>query len=201
MGRGYDVEVKVQAQAMYREGTPRRDIADTMGIPLSTIRLWTVDIVSAPLSFVKCVVCGKKKRTMNIQQQYCSSSCKSRANYQRRRQRLPGPTTRNCEHCGKVYPPRHGNAIKYCTAECRRKASIERRVKRRDQSHEIAEKEQFYHCLETLFQAKRDTHDTKIDSHRYRTELDTIAGYFDTHKSALSQSDFNRVQDIFQSVS
>ena len=66
---------------------PRRRISESQGIPLSTVRSWTQDIVSAEATQIKCVVCGKKKRTLNIKQVYCSISCKNRANYQRRRQR------------------------------------------------------------------------------------------------------------------
>ena len=88
----YDLGVKLKAREMYKEGTPRRVISDTMGIPLRTIESWTQDIVSAPLVFIRCAECGKKHRTLNIQKTYCSAKCKNRANYLRRRDRLPGPT-------------------------------------------------------------------------------------------------------------
>ena len=75
--------VKSAVQQMYREGTPRRRISELKGIPLSTIKLWTRGImVSKPLSFITCAVCGEKTRTRNIQRIYCSLSCKNKANYQ-----------------------------------------------------------------------------------------------------------------------
>ena len=101
----------------YLEGTPRREISEKMGIPPSTVRSWTKDIVPTALSSITCVVCGKKKRTPNIQQIYCSNKCKNRANYQRRLKRANkalGP--RSCDRCGKEYQPKHGNA-RYCQRE------------------------------------------------------------------------------------
>ena len=80
----YDSPVKSEVQQMYREGTPRRRISELKGIPLSTIKLWTRGMVSNPLSFITCAICGEKKRTPNIQRIYCSLSCKNKANYQQR---------------------------------------------------------------------------------------------------------------------
>ena len=37
----YDEAVRDEVIALYLEGTPRRDLAETKGIPLSTVRLWT----------------------------------------------------------------------------------------------------------------------------------------------------------------
>ena len=83
----YDSPVKSEVQQMYREGTPRRRISELKGIPLSTIKLWTRGMVSNPLSFITCAICGEKKRTRNIQRIYCSLSCKNKANYQQRLER------------------------------------------------------------------------------------------------------------------
>ena len=76
--------MKSEVQEMYRAGTPRRRISELREIPLSTIKLWTRGIVSKPLSFITCPVCGAKKRTPNIQRIYCSLSCKNKVNYRQR---------------------------------------------------------------------------------------------------------------------
>ena len=83
----YAPEVKLEIQEMYQEGTPRRRISELKKIPLSTIKSWTRGMVSKPLSFITCTVCGEKTRTLNIQQIYCSLSCKNKANYQQRLER------------------------------------------------------------------------------------------------------------------
>ena len=83
----YAPEVKSEVQEMYRGGTLRRRIAELKKIPLSTIKSWTRGMVSKPLSFITCTVCGEKTRTLNIQRIYCSQSCKNKANYQQRLER------------------------------------------------------------------------------------------------------------------
>ena len=198
----YNPEVKEQVRDQYQDGVPRRKIAETMSLPLSTVCSWTQDIVSAEATQMKCVVCGKQKRTLNIRQVYCSESCKNRANYQRRRCREVAavPSTRICEHCGTKYQHRHGNALKYCSKECRNKASVGRLKRIRNQSQVWSEKVEFQECLEILFQARRDATDLKIDGEKYRSELDIIAEYFAEHKASISQVVFYRVQEIFQSV-
>ena len=85
----YKPEVKLEVIDLYRGGMPRRRISESKGIPLSTVRSWTQDIVSAEATQIKCVVCGKKKRTLNIKQLYCSISCKNRANYRPRQVVVP----------------------------------------------------------------------------------------------------------------
>lgn len=196
----YDLGVKLKAREMYKEGTPRRVISDTMGIPLRTIESWTQDIVSAPLVFIRCAECGKKHRTLNIQKTYCSAKCKNRANYLRRRDRLPGPTTRFCQHCGKQYQPAHGNAKKYCTPECRKNAACSRRLKQGNQLQAQASKEQFNQCLELLWKARIDAMDLNIHRAVYRTELDIITEYYAVHKSLLTEREYYRVQEVFNSV-
>ena len=197
----YKPEVKSEVIDLYRGGMPRRRISESKGILLSTVRSWTQDIVSAEATQIQCVVCGKKKRTLNIKQIYCSISCKNRANYQRRRPRqVVVPDMRICQHCGKQYQPRHGNAIKYCGTECRNKASVGRLKRIRNQSEVWSEKVEFQECLEILFQARRDATDLKIDGEKYRSELDIIAEYFAEHKASISQVEIYRVQEIFQSV-
>ena len=83
----YAPAVKSAVQEMYRGGTPRRRISELKKIPLSTIKSWTRGMVSKPLSFITCAVCGEKTRTLNIQRIYCSQSCKNKANYQQRLER------------------------------------------------------------------------------------------------------------------
>ena len=197
----YKPEVKLEVIDLYRGGMPRRRISESQGIPLPTVRSWTQDIVSAEATQIKCVVCGKKKRTLNIKQVYCSVSCKNRVNYQRRRQRqVVVPAMWICQHCGKQYQPRHGNAIKYCGTECRNKASVGRLKRSQVQSQERSEKEHFDRCVERVLQAKRDASDMKIDGEKYRSEMDTIAEYFATYKRSFSQQAFDTIQQIFQSV-
>ena len=197
----YKPEVKLEVIDLYRGGMPRRRISESKGIPLSTVRSWTQDIVSAEATQIKCVVCGKKKRTLNIRQVYCSISCKNRANYQRRRQReVAVPDTRICQHCGNRYQPRHGNAIKYCGTECRNKASVGRLKRSQVQSQVRSEKEHFDRCVECVLQARKEASDMKIDRKQYRSEIDTIAEYFATYKRSFSQQAFDTIQQIFQSV-
>ena len=160
----YKPEVKLEVIDLYRGGMPRRRISESKGIPLSTVRSWTQDIVSAEATQIQCVVCGKKKRTLNIKQVYCSVSCKNRVNYQRRRQRqVVVPDMRICQHCGKQYQPRHGNAIKYCGTECRNKASVGRLKRSQVQSQVRSEKEHFDRCVERVLQARKEASDMKID--------------------------------------
>ena len=83
----YTPEVKSAVQEMYRGGTPRRRISELKKISLSTIKSWTRGMVSKPLSFITCAVCGEKTGTLNIQRIYCSQSCKNKANYQQRLER------------------------------------------------------------------------------------------------------------------
>ena len=197
----YKPEVKSEVIDLYRGGIPRRRISESKGILLSTVRSWTQDIVSAEATQIKCVVCGKKKRTLNIRQVYCSISCKNRANYQRRRQReVAVPDTRICQHCGNRYQPRHGNAIKYCGTECRNKASVGRLKRSQVQSQVRSEKEHFDRCVECVLQARKEASDMKIDRKQYRSEIDTIAEYFATYKRSFSQQAFDTIQQIFQSV-
>ena len=197
----YKPEVKSEVIDLYRGGMPRRRISESQGIPLPTVRSWTQDIVSAEATQIKCVVCGKKKRTLNIKQVYCSVSCKNRVNYQRRRQRqVVVPDMRICQHCGKQYQPRHGNAIKYCGTECRNKASVGRLKRSQVQSQVRSEKEHFDRCVKCVLQARKEASDMKIDREQYRSELDTIAEYFTTHKRSFSHQAFDTIQQIFQSV-
>ena len=119
----HDPEVKAEVEAMYKKGICRRDISESTKIPLSTIGYWTRHIVSEPLSFITCLVCGKQKRTLNIRQRYCSESCKNRANYHRRRDRgqTKRPEPQRCNHCHEKYVPTRGNVSKYCGETCRGK--------------------------------------------------------------------------------
>ena len=200
---GYDLSMKEKVVEMYCEGTRRREIYERKGIPLSTIRSWTKDIVSAPLLMFKCAVCRKQKRTLNIQQIYCSESCKNRANYQRRRERqreTSVPDTHVCQQCGKRYNPTHGNAVKYCSESCRKSAARSRRLKQGNQLQAQASKEQFNQCLELLWKARSDAMDLNIHRAVYRTELDIVTEYYAAHKSLLTEREYYRVQEVFNSV-
>ena len=215
----YAIEVKEKVRNLYQRGMPRREISELEGIPLPTIRSWTVDEVSAPLSFITCVVCGKKKRTHNIQQRYCSRNCRNRASYIHRKEKTPQQPIelRTCEHCGKRYQPVHGNAVKYCTAVCRKRAAKQRLHQQRAQVRQVLEEqrlqqeqqrleqelseEQFYSCLEQLWEVrKHPLNDLKIDGNRYSQEIAIITAYNADHRHELSEGDDFRVQQIFKSI-
>ena len=198
---GYDLSMKEKVVEMYCGGTPLREIYERKGIPLSTIRSWTKDIVSAPLLMFKCAVCRKQKRTLNIQQIYCSESCKNRANYQRRRERqreTSVPDTHVCQQCGKRYNPTHSNAVKYCSESCRKSAARDQLAVRRDQSQTKSEKEQFNRCIETLLQARQDAMDMKLDRDKYRAELDTLEQFL--ANGSPTQLERDTIQEIFRSL-
>ena len=214
----YAIEVKKEVRDLYQGGMPRREISDLKAIPLPTVRSWTEDIVSAPLSMIECVVCGKKKRTTNIQQIYCSPNCKDRASYIRRKAKAPQPPIelRTCEHCQKRYQPAHGNALKYCTAKCRKRAAKQRQQNRREQARQVLEEqrlqqeqeqlqqelseERFYSCLEQLREVRKRSPNLKIDGHRYSKEIEIVTAYNADHRYDLSEGDDWRVQQIFKSI-
>ena len=111
---------------MYQAWHSCREISESREISLSTIRSWTVDVLRSPGTFF-CALCGKKKRTLNIQQIYCSMKCKNRANYQRHNALGPRP----CDRCGKKYQPKHGNA-RYCSVICRKRKTQDRLERARE---------------------------------------------------------------------
>ena len=206
----YKMAVKEEVQAMYQAGRSCREISELKGIPLSTIRSWTVDVLLSPGTLL-CAVCGKKKRTSNIQQIYCSESCKNRANYQRRLKKTSkalGP--RSCDRCGKEYQPKHGNA-RYCSVRCRTLKTQERKdraseVSKQIEVQQIEERADLIRCLERCEQAKTEAiNDSKISGSACRTELDTIETYYQKYESSRDKSFMDqllrdRIQDIFRSV-
>ena len=215
----YPAEVREKAIRLYQEGTPRSQIAEQMEIPLATIRSWTKEIVSIPLSFIKCKECGKKKRTLNIQQEYCSPSCKNRASYLRRLEKerlLESRPHQICQHCEKQYQPAHRHATKYCSKKCSIKASNDKR--RRKLEHARFQKEQARRreeeerrrieleqthidtLIEKLLKAKGERDDLKIDGHKYREEIDFVTEYRNKNRQSLSEVQEYKIQDIFKSV-
>ena len=126
----YGPAVKSEVQEMYRGGTPRGRISELKKIPLSTIKSWTRGMVSKPLSFITCAVCGEKTRTLNIQRIYCSLSCKNRANYQQRLEREREKREREQEKQDKF-----NRAVE--TLRQARKAAWNRRINRKEYKAEL----------------------------------------------------------------
>lgn len=208
----YPAEVREQAIQLYQEGTPRRQIADQMEIPSSTIRSWTKEIVSIPLSFIKCKVCRKKKRTPNIQQKYCSTSCKNRASYLRcleKERPLESRPHQICQHCEKQYQPAHRHATKYCSKKCSTKASNDKRRRKLEHARIQAEQKRRRIQLEQthidtliqrLLKARGERGDLKIDGAKYRMEIDFITEYRRKNMRSLSEMEEYKIQEIFRSV-
>ena len=208
----YPAEVREQAIQLYQEGTPRRQIADQMEIPSSTIRSWTKEIVSIPLSFIKCKVCRKKKRTPNIQQKYCSTSCKNRASYLRRLEKecpLESRPHQICQHCEKQYQSAHRHRTKYCSKKCSTKASNDKRRRKLEHARIQAEQERrrieleethIDTLIETLLEARWERDDLRIDGDKYRSEIDFLTQYRKKNTDSISAVQEVRMQKIFTSV-
>ena len=208
----YPAEVREQAIQLYQEGTPRRQIADQMEIPSSTIRSWTKEIVSIPLSFIECKVCRKKKRTPNIQQQYCSTSCKNRASYLRRLEKerpLESRRHQICQHCEKQYQPAHRHRTKYCSKKCSTKASNDKRRRKLEHARIQAEQKRrriqleqthIETLIERLLKARGERGDLKIDGDKYRMEIDFITEYWRKNMRSLSEVQEYKIQEIFRSI-
>ena len=60
----YSEKKKNEVIDLYESGMPRREIALKEGISLSTVGNWTKETVSAPLSFLTCPHCKKRKKTV-----------------------------------------------------------------------------------------------------------------------------------------
>ena len=194
-GMRHDPEVKAEVEAMYKKGIPRQDISESTKIPLSTISCWTRHTVSEPLSFITCVVCGRQKRTLNIQQRYCSESCKNRANYHRRRDRgqtkRPEPEPQKCEQCHKEYIPTHGNVSKYCGEACRESAAKVRQWK--------GTKGAFDESLNRLLRANKE--EFGINRDKYREDIEIVENYDRKNRISLSQVEQDQVQKIYRILS
>ena len=191
----YDPDVKAEVQEIYRSGKPRAQISKEKGIPLSTISYWTRHTVSELLSFITCVVCGRQKRTLNIQQRYCSESCKNRANYHRRRDRgqtkCPEPEPQKCEQCHKEYIPTHGNVSKYCGEACRESAAKVRQWK--------GTKGAFDESLNRLLRANKE--EFGINRDKYREDIEIVENYDRKNRISLSQVEQDQVQKIYRILS
>ena len=192
----YSQAVKSEVRQLYREGNPRSRISESKGITLSTIRLWTKEI-SPRVLFITCEMCGKQKRTLNIQRRYCSDRCRSHAYYRRERQKS-SPAEYSCAHCGERYSPTHGNQ-KFCTVECRQQAAIHRAYYRRRISRQV--EETFNAAMGILFRARKSDPHLKIDQPTYRSELDIVQKYYDKNKDSLSEREIYNIQFIFQAAS
>ena len=122
----YPAETKEQVRQRYREGMPRRQISETMGIPLRTIERWT-DGIASSLSFITCPTCQKKVNVRNMRQKYCSERCKRRAYYQDKHDEDKPPQLRWCVECKKRrFKTRH-SLRRYCSRKCQNKAAQRRR--------------------------------------------------------------------------
>ena len=208
----YPAEVREKAIRLYQEGTPRRQIAEQMEIPLATIRSWTKEIVSIPLSFIKCKECGKKKRTLNIQQEYCSPSCKNRANYKRRRDKerpLEQRPHQICQHCERSFQPATWHPTKYCSKKCRTKEANEKRRRKLEHVRIQAEQKRrriqleqthIETLIETLLEARWERDDLRIDGDKYRSEIDFLTQYRKKNTDSISAVQEVRMQKIFTSV-
>ena len=202
----YSDQKKKEVIDLYASGMPRSEIAEKEGISLSTISDWTQDIVSAPLSFLTCRHCKKRKRRFNIQQHYCSPYCKNAAAYRRGVQDGTAQQDRQCEHCGRDYTPKHGNALRYCSKKCRTAASNQRRKAKLDkikaeraskQAAIEAQARDIDHCIKTLQAAQHADPNEKIDGHKYSAEFDTLAEFI---KGKTTQLQWDTIQDLFRSA-
>lgn len=75
----------------------------------------------------KCLYCGKKFKSANKNQLYCSYDCRLKAMYKRNREKYVPKGKEHeaiCVVCGKSFISKA--AGKYCSDECRKKASKER---------------------------------------------------------------------------
>ena len=206
----YSDQKREEVIDLYESGMPRGEIALKEGISLSTIGYWTQETVSAPLSFLTCPHCKKRKRRSNIQQKYCSKPCKNAAAYRRSVQHADGTATppQQCSLCGRRYTPKHGNALIYCSKRCRTAASNQRRKAKSDliaaeqaaeQAHIEAKQQDIDHCIATLKAARKADIDTsRIDRIRYSEELDTLSRFM--QEGNPTQVQLNVIQDLIKSV-
>ena len=206
----YSDQKREEVIDLYESGMPRGEIAKKEGISLSTIGYWTQETVSAPLSFLTCPHCKKRKRRSNIQQKYCSKPCKNAAAYRRSVQHGDGTATppQQCSLCGRRYTPKHGNALIYCSKRCRTAASNQRRKAKSDliaaeqaaeQAHIEAKQQDIDHCIKTLQQARRANLETStISRSRYSAEIETISLFIRQGNPTPGQ--WNAIQDLIKSV-
>ena len=206
----YSEKDKSKVINLYESGMPRVKIAKEEGISLSTVRNWTKETVSAPLSFLTCPQCKKRRRRLNIQQKYCSKSCKNAAAYRRSVQQADGTAAqpRQCRHCGERYIPKHGNALRYCSKQCRTAASNQRRKAKLDlikveqaaeQARIEAKQRDIDHCIKTLQEARRANLNTStISRSRYSAEIDTLSLFIREGNPTQEQRD--AIQVLFRYV-
>ena len=121
----YPAETKERVCQLYREGSSRRQISETMGIPRRTIQAWTAEMGGGVIS---CQVCDNRKYVKRLSAKYCSESCKKRAQYQRKHP--PAPSRRCVEvECKKWFNPRNDKRHIYCSRKCLNRAAQRRRRK------------------------------------------------------------------------
>ena len=206
----YSDQKREEVIDLYESGMPRGEIALKEGISLSTIGYWTQETVSAPLSFLTCPHCKKRKRRLNIQQKYCSKGCKNAAAYRRSRQQVDGTATapQQCSHCGGRYTPKHGNALSYCSKRCRTAASNQRRKAKSDliaaeqaaeQARIEAKQQDIDHCIATLKAARKADIDTsRITASGIARNLTRCRCSY--RRAIRRRCSWNVIQDLIKSV-
>ena len=204
----YSGKKKNEVIDLYESGMPRKEIAKKEGISLSTVGNWTKETVSAKLVRFTCAHCKKRRRRLNIQQKYCSKDCRNAAAYRRGIQGGTARQAQQCDHCGRRYTPKHGNALSYCSKKCRQSASNQRRKARLDliaaeqaaeQARIEAKQQDIDHCIKTLQQARRANLNTStISRSRYSAEIDTLSLFI--REGHPTQKQWNAIQDLIKSV-
>lgn len=106
-----------------------------------------------------CNFCGKEFESRHPAVQYCSKSCKNKAQRRRRRQREAAARGyvyhRVCRHCKKEFDV-HDHRVNYCSVECRSKAAKEYRVVyNRRYAEKVAEREEKKKAIPSLSEVAR----------------------------------------------
>ena len=170
-------EDKEKARQMYKEGTSPRCIAETLGIPQSTIYGWGQSIVSRHQDVFNCEECDKEAVRKHPTRKYCSPECRRRAKY--KRENKITPVSHECKECRTQFQARSNQF--YCSKRCKNRVA-----KRRQR------------IIETLEEAIKNAPDGRIKRADYETEISTI-----THlltDESLSDLYKERVQNILNRV-
>ena len=170
-------EDKEKARQMYKEGTPPRCIAKTLGIPESTIYGWTRSIVSQHRDVFKCDECGKEAGRKHPTRKYCSPECRRRAKY--KRENKITQVSYECKECGKEFQARTNQL--YCSKRCKNRVA-----KRRQR------------IIEILEQAIENAPDGRIKRADYETKISTITHFLKSE--SLPDRQKERVQNILNRV-
>lgn len=210
----YKMEVKENVQKLYQQGLSCGGISESEGIPLSTVRSWTVDL-SRSKGTIVCAGCNKINRVTNIQRKYCSEKCRQKAKYQRRLKRANKLGLHTCDCCGKQYQPTHRNT-RYCSSKCRTSAIAFRKRERIRQQAEarLTTKAQLVVVQAQLIIARADfldslkrceagikaaINDSKISRSEYGDDIDIIEHFYNNHRNEALPF-YVRVQKVFNSV-